>query len=210
MKPVLISKRGLGSINRGLRPFLLARTAKITSLRDQHYPFLPLLILCAMKPSYWPLLLFLMVSCNPGNHDEAMVAHLNGYIDTYLNEQDDALLSTHVAEGFEKKVNDVQVASNREELRAYTNTLFTGFPNLKVVVTTTWTKDREAIIQWMVTGTNAGEFAEMAATGKKVVLSGISHFYFNQDGLLYREEVFYNELALVQQLGYTLHPPILQ
>ena len=43
--------------------------------------------------------------------------------------------------------------------------------------------------------------------GKKVKINGLSHLYFDDAGKLYREDVYFNELDLLQQLGYSLQPP---
>ena len=65
-------------------------------------------------------------------------------------------------------------------------------------------------MKWHSTGTNTGRFGELPATGKKVKIEGLSHLYFNEDGKMYQEDVFYNELNLLQQLGYSLNPPIVE
>ena len=71
-------------------------------------------------------------------------------------------------------------------------------------------KDRHLFAHWTFTGTNTGIFGEFPATGKKAKVSGMSLLSFDEEGKLYREEVYYNELDLLQQLGYTLVPPALE
>ena len=90
------------------------------------------------------------------------------------------------------------------------NVYFTAFPDLEVSLEETEIKGNKAFLQWQSTGTNTGIFGEMAATGKKVKINGLSHLYFDDTGKLYREDVYYNELDLLQQLGYTLTPPNLE
>ena len=47
-------------------------------------------------------------------------------------------------------------------------------------------------------------------TNKKVKINGFSHLYFNEEGRIYREDIFYNELEFLQQMGYSLKAPILK
>jgi predicted ester cyclase len=65
-------------------------------------------------------------------------------------------------------------------------------------------------VHWIFTGTHTGLFADVIATGKKVRINGFSHFYFNKDGQIYQEDIFYNELEFLQQLGYSLEAPRLK
>ena len=74
----------------------------------------------------------------------------------------------------------------------------------------TFIKDSVVFTHWEVDGPNTGIFAEAPATGKKIKISGLSLIYFNKEGKIYKENVCYNELDLLQQLGYTLVPPVLK
>jgi len=65
--------------------------------------------------------------------------------------------------------------------------------------------DNTQFTHWEMTGTNTGEFAGSPATGKKVKITGLSRIHFNGDGKVDEENVFYNELDLMKQLGKTLN-----
>ena len=102
------------------------------------------------------------------------------------------------------------MADTQREMKAHLSVFFTAFPDLELTLEHTYVKDDNAFVQWHSEGTNTGIFSEMVPTGKKVKINGMSQLYFNKEGKLYREIVYYNELDLLQQLGYTLVPPVLQ
>lgn len=144
------------------------------------------------------------------NMDSVILAQLHTYVDSLWNQQDTSLLKLVSVRNFEKKINGIGVADNPREMQSHLNVFFTAFPDLRLSLEETHIQDGMAFIHWSTSGTNTGVFGEVAPTGKKVKINGVSHLYFNQEGKLYREFVYFNELDLLQQLGYTLVPPILQ
>ena len=63
---------------------------------------------------------------------------------------------------------------------------------------------------WTITGSNTGVFGELPPTGKRIKISGITRMDFDEEGKIEVEEVCYNELSLLQQMGHTLNPPVLE
>jgi steroid delta-isomerase-like uncharacterized protein len=96
------------------------------------------------------------------------------------------------------------------ELEAYIINFIRAFPTLKIEIDTMIQKEQQIITTWTFQGTNTGEFAEYLPTGKKAKVSGVSLFLFDKEGKITREDTYYNELYLLQQLGYTLQPPSLE
>ena len=137
-------------------------------------------------------------------------SQLGTLIDSCWNDQNaDAFENISTAD-FTRNLNGISVAKNQTEMEAHMKVFFTAFPDLKVSLEESEVKGNKVFLLWQSTGTNTGIFGEVAATGKKVKINGLSHLYFDDTGRLYREDVFYNELDLLQQLGYTLAPPILE
>ena len=160
-------------------------------------------------------IIFLLTSCNNNQsyiqeNEELINASLNTFIESYLNKKDESKLNSIVDENYIKKMNGVTVASNLQELKATMNVYLLGFPDFKFVSKVSYIKDTNAFVYWTFTGTNRADFSEQPATGKKVKVNGFSHFYFNKAGKIIKEDSFYNELDLLQQLGYTLNPPIVK
>jgi len=73
-----------------------------------------------------------------------------------------------------------------------------------IVYTRGWT-----IAQWTLSGTNTGPFNEQPPTGKPMTLSGTS-IYHIKDGKVIEEWIYYNQSAVLGQLGYTFTPPMME
>jgi steroid delta-isomerase-like uncharacterized protein len=132
------------------------------------------------------------------------------YIDSVYNGQDTTFLGHLITDNFRRNSNGVEIKLSAREMGSYLQVFFTAFPDMNTTVEESFIKDSKAFIVWNTAGTNTGTFGEMVATGKKVVIHGMSHLYFNEQGKIYREHVFFNELDLLQQLGFTLIPPELE
>jgi predicted ester cyclase len=65
-------------------------------------------------------------------------------------------------------------------------------------------------MSWTITGSNTGVFGELPHNGKRIKISGITRMDFDDEGKIAVEQVYYNELSLMQQLGHTLSPPVLE
>ncbi len=142
--------------------------------------------------------------------DSTVMANVRTYIDSLWNRKDTTLLKAISARGFERNLNGIEVARTPREMQAHFHVFFTAFPDLKLSLRDTYIDDGRVFIQWTSEGTNTGVYGEVAPTGKKVKINGMSQLYFDREGKLYREYVYFNELDLLQQLGYTLVPPILE
>lgn len=158
------------------------------------------------------------MSCNrQQKSSEAIAANellisttLNTYMDSCWNKGDITHMKDIAIANFVRNLNGVDVAINHSEMQAHMNIFFTGFPDLEVKLDSTYVQGNAIFTHWTSKGTNTGIFGEMAATGKKVDINGLSHLFFNTEGKLVREDVVFNELQLLQQLGYTLTPPVLE
>ncbi|MGB5362854.1 MAG: ester cyclase [Aureibaculum sp.] len=114
------------------------------------------------------------------------------------------------SEDFVRNVNDIAIAKSRNEMEAAMNLFFTGFPDLNVALSNTVVQGNRIFTNWTASGTNTGVYGEVQATGKKVKFSGYAIDYYDESGKFIREDIYYNELMLLQQLGYGLSPPIVE
>lgn len=130
-----------------------------------------------------------------------------GFVSSIWNEKDLSQLDQFFSQEFKRRVNNVEIASNKEELTANLQVYLTGFPDLNLTIDDILPYRDQVIMNWTITGTNTGVFGEYPATGKKIKVSGLSRLIFDQAGKICHEDVFYNELSLLQQLGYSLTPP---
>lgn len=135
---------------------------------------------------------------------------VSSFVATIWNEKDLSQVGTFYADQFTRMVNNIEVTSDKKELLANIQVYFTGFPDLKFSIDKIIPYQNKVFINWTITGTNTGMFGEFPATGKKIKVSGVTHIDFDQEGKFIYEEAFFNELSLLQQLGYSLTPPVLE
>ncbi|MGI9546293.1 MAG: ester cyclase [Flavobacteriaceae bacterium] len=142
--------------------------------------------------------------------EDQLTTHLSTLIDSCWNSQNIKAFGDLATTDFTRNLNGISVAKNINEMEAHIEVFLTAFPDLEISVEESEIKGDKIFFLWQATGTNTGIFGEMGATGKKVKINGLSHLYFSDSAKLYREDVYYNELDLLQQLGYTLTPPNLE
>jgi len=143
-------------------------------------------------------------------NDSLITTNLNIYIDSCWNKHDTTFLSQISTEDFIRNLNGIPVASTKREMQAHMYVFFTAFPDLKLKLGKSVKKGNTVFLHWTTSGTHTGVYGEADATGKKVLVKGLSQLYFDTDGKLYGEDVVFNELDFLQQLGYTLNLPVVE
>ncbi len=163
------------------------------------------------------LFLLMVFSCTESQKDEkrdskekVITKNFSSFIENGWNQKNVDSLRLVSVVNFVRHLNGIQVATNLNEMEANMNIFFTGFPDLKVTIDSSVIKNDHLYARWTFEGTNTGTFGETPATGKRVVVSGYSELSFDAKGRITNEDVYYNELALLQQLGYTLNLPIVE
>ena len=161
--------------------------------------------------------LLFICSCNEGqgnneldNQESVNRSALIAFLEKGWNEQDLSVVDQYFSDDIVRKVNNVNLASSKNELSANMQVYFTGFPDLRIELDNMISDGNQIYISWTLNGTNTGLFGELPPTGKKIKISGISRMGFDDQGKIQLEEVSYNELSLLQQLGHTLTPPVLE
>ena len=165
----------------------------------------------------WPLLIVLLLipafSCKQESQalDKERQAELSAHIATWIencwNQRNLEVLEGLTTPDVVRYMNGVKVAEGTTELEAHLQVFFTAFPDLVISTGDIHFKDSLAFYQWNAQGPNTGIFGEVSPTGKRVNINGLSHLSFDHSGKIKKEVVYYNELELLQQLGYTLIPP---
>ena len=175
-----------------------------------------------LSKSYWGTILFLfgltfllLVSCDikeqEQNNSFLKESQMRMAVDTLLqacwNKKELKKLELVMTENASRRVNNIIVADNRKEVAANIAVFIGGFPDLSISISNLHLSDNYAFYNWTFTATNTGVFGEFPATGKKVKVNGMSRIIFNEEGKIIEEDASYNELDLLQQLGYSLNPP---
>ena len=156
------------------------------------------------------ILLCLTFSCQQqGNNikaEEEMKALMDSYIEIW-NEGNLSLLDEILSPKFVRHQVDISediigIDAMKENVTFYR----TGYPDFNVTFDELIIKGDSIAERWTATGTNTGPFGDLPPTGKKTKISGvtISHVV---DGKVSEQWIFYNQAALLTQLGYTITPP---
>ena len=97
-----------------------------------------------------------------------------------------------------------------DAFRAYVTSLRTAYPDFKATIHEQIVKGDKIITRWTVTGTNTGPtqtpMGEVPPTNKAMSVNG-AEIIIVVDGKITEDWVFYNQLYVYMQLGYTLTPP---
>ncbi len=161
------------------------------------------------------LTFLLLASCDFNNQEKNNTflkeTQMQMAVDTLLqacwNNKELDKLEMVMTENASRRVNNIIVAQNRKEIEANIAVFIAGFPDLFISISSLHLSNNYAFYNWTFTATNTGVFGEFPATGKKVKVNGMSRIIFNEEGKIIEEDVSYNELDFLQQLGYSLNPP---
>ncbi|MFC4723611.1 ester cyclase [Geojedonia litorea] len=138
--------------------------------------------------------------------DKVIYGQVDTFINEFLNKKNTAVLDDLINDKYVRYMNDVKDAGSKEELVSNLNVFFTGFPDFKIkLLHKSPIFNNTLFVHWQMTGTNTGEFNGAAATGKSVKVNGLSRLHFTGNGKLDEENLFYDQLNLMTQLGYTLN-----
>jgi len=96
----------------------------------------------------------------------------------------------------------VGIEANKENIVSYR----TGYPDLNITMDKLIITGDYSMVRWTFTGTNTGPIHDSPPTGKMVKFSGamISHVV---DGKSKESWQYFNQAAVLIQLGYTITPP---
>ena len=121
------------------------------------------------------------------------------------NANDQKLMATVLSDNMVRTENGNVLSTTSAEYGSKLMDVFFGaFPDFKVTLDDYKMMGNKVLINWTCTGTNTGPFQGNPATNKKVITHGFSIWTIEPDGRASREDAFYDNLTLFQQLGYTM------
>lgn len=82
----------------------------------------------------------------------------------------------------------------------------TAFPDFHVTFDEVLVAGEKTVIRWTMTGTNTGPFQDLPPSGQPVRLHGVA-ISRSVDGKTAEVWQYYNQLSMLQQMGFTLAPP---
>ncbi len=140
------------------------------------------------------------------NNEEEMKARVDTYLELW-NEGNLSLCDELFSPEIVRHTVDIsEDIIGIEAFKEYVTSFRIGFPDLNVTVDELIIKGDNVVGRWTFTGTNTGPFGELPPTGKKVKFSGVEVGHW-ADGKVIEQWQFYNQAAVLTQLGYTITPP---
>lgn len=90
---------------------------------------------------------------------------------------------------------------SRDGVKTFFRMQIEAFPDLRMEVLDTIAEGAKVVTRVRYTGTNAGAFQDMSATGKSVDLQLVDIFAFDADGRVREHWGVLDQLTMLQQLG---------
>ncbi|WP_437899369.1 ester cyclase [Sorangium sp. So ce124] len=95
----------------------------------------------------------------------------------------DELLSLLSNDCIYEDVPTQHVNRGKEEIAAFARVTRKAFPDLRIEVTCSFATEEAAAAEWIATGTHAGDFPGLSATGRRFRMRGTSILVFRGDKL---------------------------
>jgi steroid delta-isomerase-like uncharacterized protein len=112
----------------------------------------------------------------------------------------DALLSLHTDDAVLEDVARGMTFRGKEQLRAYAEAFFTGYPDVSFELTSRFAAGNHGGAEWIMRGTHLGDRPGLPATGKPVEIRGVSIFDFSE-GKIRRCSEYWDMATMLKQLG---------
>jgi steroid delta-isomerase-like uncharacterized protein len=135
---------------------------------------------------------------------KAVEEHARSYFDA-LAKRDPAGMGGHWSADGVADIVPLAVLRGRDEIVEFFRELFAAVPDLETTVTRVVAGERQAAVEWRMTGHFTGEpFQGVEATGRRIELRGLDMMEI-EDGLNVSNTAYYDGMSFIRQIG--LMPP---
>jgi steroid delta-isomerase-like uncharacterized protein len=94
----------------------------------------------------------------------------------------------------------------REGVEAYYRDLLTALPDLDIEVQTRLATEENVVLEVIITGTQAGPWRGLPATGRRVRFPLCAIYSFEPAGKLAAEKIYYDRASVLRQVGLYREP----
>jgi steroid delta-isomerase-like uncharacterized protein len=94
-----------------------------------------------------------------------------------------------------------QTATGRAAIAERARLYLDAFPDMRLEVGPIEVDGNTCTMEWTARGTHGGSLAGMPPTGRAVVVEGCDVAQFGEDSLIHSETDYWNEAAMMRQLG---------
>jgi len=123
------------------------------------------------------------------------------------NTNDKDLMYANMIGNIIRTANGATIARKHSDYGDFMDIYHSAFPDFKVTLDHIKIDGNTAYLNWTCTGTNKGEFLGNPPTNKQIETHGFSIWKFDTEGKATRQDAFYDNLAVYQQLGYSMPVP---
>jgi len=110
-------------------------------------------------------------------------ALVEGWAEAWGSGSPDEVLALFTDDCIYEDVPTGRVNRGKEELAAFARIVMSAFPDFRFNVTASFATEAGAAAEWIMTGTHAGDYPGLPATGKKLRIRGASILIFRGDKL---------------------------
>ena len=136
---------------------------------------------------------------------KAVEAHVRSYFEAVANRDVNAMVGHWSEDGVDELVG-IRPLRGRDEIAGFFSELFAAVPDLETTVTRVVAGEREAAVEWRMTGHfSGGPFQGVDATGRHLEMRGLDLFEV-QDGCIVSNTAYSDGMSFARQIG--LMPPL--
>ncbi len=152
-------------------------------------------------------LVLLAGACQPAapNHEAALRPAVDAIREAWNAGNMDGLDAHFSADVMRRAPGAAVPSQGLDGLKAVITQFRTAYPDFRIVFDDVWYTENNAFARWTVTGTNTGP-GETPPTGKAITVSGLTRLQY-ENGMAVMEDVYFDTMGWLQQLGYTVSPP---
>ncbi|MGH2796295.1 MAG: ester cyclase [Thermoleophilaceae bacterium] len=131
---------------------------------------------------------------------KAVEAHARSYFDAIANRDTSAMAGHWTEDGVDDLV-PLGPLRGRGEITAFFSELFAAVPDLETTVTRVVAGERQAAVEWRMTGHfTGGPFQGVDATGRRVDMRGLDLLEI-EDGSIVANTAYYDGMTFARQIG---------
>jgi steroid delta-isomerase-like uncharacterized protein len=131
---------------------------------------------------------------------KAVETHARSYFEA-LARRDALAMADHWIDDGVDDIVPLRPLRGRDEIVAFFQGLFAAVPDLETTVTRVVAGEREAAVEWRMTGTFTGEpFEGVDATGKRLDMRGLDLLEV-EDGKILSNTAYYDGMSFARQIG---------
>lgn len=135
---------------------------------------------------------------------KAVETHVRSYFEAIAN-RDTSAMAGHWREDAVDDLVPLGPLRGTGEITAFFGELFAAIPDLEMTVTRVVAGERQAAVEWRLTGHfSGGPFQGVDATGRRVEMRGLDLFEV-EDGAIVANTAYYDGMTFARQIG--LMPP---